>query len=122
MTEQIYFESHITIEPVFDNDLEKFKNICSDYKFHVATLLLQKRKEDSAERSKNDSFCTGRGSELNDLKNRMLNLVQHLIKENFVVWRYKIESVLIDSRYDDSKFPLNKSTLPKKERANKSPI
>lgn len=118
MSKPIYFESHITIEPVFGTDLEKFKNICSDYKFRVATLLLQKRKEDNAERSKNDSFCTGRGSELDELETRMLNLSKHLIKENFIVWRYKIESVLIDSRYDDSKLHLNKELLPEKEKGS----
>ena len=116
-----YYEAHVTVEPVFDGDLERFKIICHDYKFRVATLLMQKRREDSEERSKNDSFCTGRGISYTDIERRMLALVDRLTKEGFKVWRYKIESTLLDSRYDDSKHPLDKEVLPEKERDPKPP-
>ena len=116
-----YYEAHVTVEPVFDQDLERFKTICHDYKFRVATLLMQKRKEDTEERSKNDSFCTGRGISFTDIEKRMLALVQRLQKEGFTVWRYKIESTLIDSRYDDSKLTLDKESLPEKEKDPKAP-
>lgn len=116
-----YYEAHVTVEPVFENDLERFKVICHDYKFRVANLLMQKRREDSEERSKNDSFCTGRGISFTDIEKRMLALVQRLQKEGFKVWRYKIESTLLDSRYDDRILPLNKEELPEKERDPKPP-
>lgn len=116
-----YYEAHVTIEPVFEDRLEKFKIICKDYKFHVATLLMQKRKEDSEERSKNDAFCTGRGISFSDTKNRMMQLVIRLEKEGFKVWRYKIESTLLDSRYDDSEYTLDKDSLPEKENNPKPP-
>ena len=116
-----YYEAHVTVEPVFEEDLERFKTICHDYKFRVANLLMQKRRSDSEERSKNDSFCTGRGISFTDIEKRMLALVQRLQKEGFKVWRYKIESTLIDSRYDDSKLPLDKEALPEKERDPKPP-
>jgi len=47
--------------------------------------------------------------------------VDRLAKEGFKVWRYKIESTLLDSRYDDSKRPLNKAELPEKEANPKPP-
>lgn len=116
-----YYEAHVTVEPCFDDELERFKVICRDYKFHVAHLLMQKRKSDSEERSKNDSFCTGRGISYTDIKTRMLALVERLDKEGFKVWRYKIESTLLDSRYDDSEHPLDKDSLPEKEKDPKPP-
>jgi hypothetical protein len=116
-----YYEAHVTVEPVFAEDLERFKIICHDYKFRVATLLMQKRKGDTEERSKNDSFCTGRGISYTDIERRMLALVERLQKEGFKVWRYKIESTLLDSRYDDAKRPLDKEALPDKEKDPKPP-
>jgi NTP pyrophosphatase (non-canonical NTP hydrolase) len=116
-----YYEAHVTIEPVFEDRLELFKTVCQDYKFRVATLLMQKRKEDTEERSKNDSFCTGRGISYTDIKTRMLGLISRLEKEGFKVWRYKIESTLLDSRYDDGEHPLNKEDLPQKELNPKAP-
>lgn len=116
-----YYEAHVTVEPVYETDLERFKVICHDYKFRVANLLMQKRKGDTEERSKNDSFCTGRGISYTDIEKRMLALVERLQKEGFKVWRYKIESTLLDSRYDDNKHPLDKENLPDKERDPKPP-
>ena len=120
-SERHYYEAHVTIEPVFETRLEEFKVICHDYKFRVANLLMQKRREDTEERSKNDSFCTGRGISFTDIKQRMLSLVERLEKEGFKVWRYKIESTLLDSRYDDAERPLDKEVLPEKERDPKPP-
>lgn len=116
-----YYEAHVTVEPVFEERLEQFKNICHEYKFRVANLLMQKRKSDTEERSKNDSFCTGRGISFTDIKTRMLALVEVLEKEGFKVWRYKIESTLMDSRYDDTERPLDKASLPEKEKDPKPP-
>lgn len=116
-----YYEAHVTVEPVFEDRLELFKVICHDYKFRVANLLMQKRAQDTEERSKNDSFCTGRGISYTDTKKRMLALVARLEKEGFKVWRYKIESTLMDSRYDDSDHPLDKDSLPEKEREPRAP-
>lgn len=116
-----YYEAHVTIEPVFEERLASFKEVCHDYKFHVANLLMQKRKNDTEERSKNDSFCTGRGISYTDIKTRMLALVNRLEKEGFKVWRYKIESTLLDSRYDDAERPLDKAALPEKERDPRPP-
>lgn len=111
-----YYEAHVTVEPVFSDKLELFKIICQDYKFRVASLFMQKRREDTGERSRNDSFCTGRGISYTDIEKRMLTLVSRLEREGFKVWRYKIESTLLDSRYDDTKYLLDKQDLPEKEK------
>ena len=115
-TTPIYYESHVTIEPVFDDRLEAFRKVCKQYNFHVATLVMQKRAEDTPERSKHDSFCTGHGRNGEELAQRMFDLLDVLKTLEFKVWRYKIEVVPLDSRYDDSLYKLDKSSAPEKER------
>lgn len=119
-TKPLYYEAHVTIEPVFENKLTNFISICKEYKFYVATLLMQKRKEDTEERSKYDSFCTSHGQDQAELKARMFSLLNHLKKDHFQVWRYKIEIISLDSRYDDSEYLLDKENCPEKERNPKS--
>lgn len=116
-----YYEAHVTIEPVFGKRLEEFKRICSTFQFHVATLLMQKRKTATPARSTNDAFCTGRSISRSDIEDRMFGLVRALKNAGFEVWRWKTESTLTDSRYDDSLFPLHKEKLPEKERNPRAP-
>lgn len=116
LSKPLYYEAHVTIEPVFDERLDKFVLLCKEHKFYVATLLMQKRKEDTEERSKYDSFCTSHGQDENELKQRMFSLLDTLKKESYQVWRYKIEIVPLDSRYNDSEYPLDKTNAPEKER------
>lgn len=98
----LYFESHITIEPVFDDRLELASKIAENHKFRIASLLMQKRKDDFPERSKHDTFMTGRNVNYDTLKENMSNLIVELKNNNFVVWRYKIEDVKLDSNFSDS--------------------
>lgn len=98
----LYYECHITIEPVFDDRLELFKKVCETQNFHVAKLLMQKRAEDTPERSAKDSFCTGHSQNFWDIMDRMVRLVGALQKAGFDVWRYKIEDCVVDSRKQDS--------------------
>ncbi len=55
----MYYESHVTIEPVFDDRLEEATQIAINHKFRIANLLMQKRESDLPERSKHDTFMTG---------------------------------------------------------------
>lgn len=105
-TTDLYFECHITIEPVFDDRLELFHSISKRHGFHVAELLMQKRFRDIPQRSKLDSFATGRSKDYNDLFARMEELIGSLQVNEFEVWRYKIENTLIDSKYGDTSVPL----------------
>ncbi|MDO8495587.1 MAG: hypothetical protein Q7S32_03680 [bacterium] len=97
----LYFEAHITIEPVVDERLEVFKTLCRRYDFRVADLLMKKRTDDTPQRSAFDSFCTGRDQECSLLVLRTIQLVEDLRDFGFKVWRYKIESTLMDSEYQD---------------------
>lgn len=106
----LYFESHITIEPVFDERLKELKELCLQRGFRVADLLLRKRAKASATRSEHDTFCTGRDNVYEKLLERTLTLVTQLRAAGYAVWRYKIEDTLLDSKIDDSALPLKVHT------------
>lgn len=98
---KLYYESHITIEPVFDERLEQFKEICKPFSFQAASLLMKKRAQDTPERSQYDTFATGHGQDLDDIYARTRYLVIKLQTEGYQVWRYKVEDTLMDSRNED---------------------
>lgn len=89
----LYYESHVTLAPVEGGKLEELRAICSNYKFRVADLLLKK-----GVASDLDSFCSSRGKDMEELTGRMMSLIDELVLREFDVWRYKIESVIIDVR------------------------
>lgn len=98
----LYYESHITIEPVFDMRLTHAAALAETHMFRIADLLMQKRKEDTAERSQFDTFMTGRHRSYAVLLQRMESLIEDLLKQGYVVWRYKIEATVIDSKHGDA--------------------
>lgn len=102
----LYFESHVTIEPVFDQRLKDLKAVCLQMGFRVADLLMKKRAKDTAARNQHDTFCTGRDDNYEALLQRTLTLVTTLQSAGYKVWRYKLESALVDSKIDDSLLPL----------------
>jgi|SRR6478609_1449828 len=102
MTTSLYYESHVTFEPVFDERLELLRRLCDVNEFRVAELLMQKRPDDTPERSKYDTFCSGRDEDATKLTTRMLSLVASAQGMGFKVWRYKIENVILDSKIDDT--------------------
>lgn len=93
ISEPLYFEAHITIDPVFDDKLIQFSEASAGSGFRVAKLLMQK-----GEPSKLDSFCTGKGKDGEELLERTMTLVKRLSKSGFNVRRYKIEAVVLDVR------------------------
>lgn len=101
----MYYESHVTIEPVFDTRLENATQLAIKHGFKIANLLMQKREADTPERSKHDTFMTGHSKAneqgLLDITNRTLSLIADLKMEGFTVWRYKIERAIVDSRTND---------------------
>lgn len=94
-----YYESHITIEPVFEERLELFSSLAKANKFQAAKLLMQKTRSELPVRSNKDSFCTGHAASYEDLHNRMVKLTNELREAGFEVWRAKIEGILFDEKY-----------------------
>jgi hypothetical protein len=101
----MYYESHVTIEPVFDEQLDNATTIAIRHNFKIANLLMQKREADAPERSKHDTFMTGHSPTtvggLDDINIRTMELIADLKSNGFKVWRYKIEHAIIDSRNVD---------------------
>ncbi len=101
MNSDLYYEAHITIDPVFGLDLKDAKDFCEIYGFKVADLLMKKRAEDTPERSQYDTFATGHSQNYLDLGIRMQGCIKHLQGQGYKVRRYKIEDTLMDSRSKD---------------------
>lgn len=122
MTEEVsklYFEAHVTIEPVFDDKLELAGKIATKNKFKIASLLMKKRDADIPERSMYDTFMTGHSKSLSDINQRLTQLVIDLKNSGFKVWRYKVEDTVLDSRVDDCFNLLDKSDIPEKYSVHK---
>lgn len=93
----LYYEAHITIDPIED-DLRKLHAGFSArfYGFRLAKLLM-----DKGVPSQLDTFMTGHGTDLDDIKQRTLDLCRTLQQNGFKVRRYKIEDTVLDSRHSD---------------------
>lgn len=65
-----YLESHITIEPVFDDSLDLVRITAKQYGFKIADLLMKKRSSDTEERSAHDTFMTSHSKDMNDIVER----------------------------------------------------
>lgn len=122
MAKENYLEAHVTIEPVFEEDFARLDWFCKTWGFSRAELLMQKRKTDTPERSKYDTFCTARSYDEQDIADRVEFFVTALTMDGFKVWRYKIERTLLDSRYNDVFELLDPANLPEKELNPRSPV
>lgn len=98
---ELYYECHVTIEPVFDARLAEADLIAKKHGFRIADLLMQKRSTDTPERSKHDTFMTGTNVSFSVLQNSMLDLIKELQAAKYCVWRYKIENTIMDSKFCD---------------------
>lgn len=101
-----YYESHVTIEPVFDDRRDAVAAIGKRHGFRLALLLMQKRSEDTPERSKHDTFMTAHSTDEGGMTGRIVHVVNELRAAGFKVWRYKLERILLDSRERDDLFLL----------------
>ncbi len=97
----LYYEAHITIEPVFDKRRELAAQMAVNGGFRLADLLMKKRESDTEERSSKDTFMTGHSKSYTNIATRTLMMVKQLKAAGFKVWRYKIEDTLMDSRSHD---------------------
>ena len=121
-TTELYFESHITIEPVFDDKLDRAGAIAEAHGFRLANLLMQKRSFDTPERSKHDTFMTAQGGDYGVLFALTLQTVRTLQEANFKIWRIKLENTLFDTRYNGHEgvpSDLKRSFMEERENALK---
>jgi hypothetical protein len=90
------FECHLTTEPVFDERLEELKHLCAEspVPFKVAKLYMQHH-----ELSRKDTFMTAHHEQRYVLQTAMCELIHKLKTAGFKIWRYKIEEILVDSKY-----------------------
>lgn len=89
------YESHITIDPVFGEQLSKLTSLCEPFGFKPAKLLMEKKP------SQLDTFITGHSGTFFHLRDRMVELIPLLQTNGFIIRRYKIEEVMVDSRQSD---------------------
>lgn len=98
---KFYYEAHITLDPIFDDELERCRQLCELYHFRVADLLMQKREVDTPTRSKYDTFATARNRSYDELARDLRQCCEALTFNGFIIRRYKIEDTLIDSKFVD---------------------
>jgi hypothetical protein len=91
-TTMLYFESHITIDPVSDKQEQTLQNIAKFYDFRVAKFLM--KKEDGLVP---DDFLTARDDLYHRIHDRMHRCIRDLERYGIAVKRYKIENTLVDS-------------------------
>lgn len=102
-TSLLYYEAHITIDPVPEDQREHVQMAADPVKFRLAKLLM-----DKGVPSRLDTFLTGHGTDLADIKRRTRELVESLQVMGYTVRRYKIEDTILDSRHSDIFSLLNK--------------
>lgn len=90
----------MTIEPVYGERFALFEECCKTYNFRAAELLMQKLRADTPIRSSKDSFCTGHDRDYSRIHSRTLALVADLKDAGFEVWRYKIEGIVTDVKFE----------------------
>lgn len=97
----LYYEAHVTVDPVFEDRLSRLKETCRTCGFRVADLIMRKGPNGPDEKANEDSFATARSDEWEDIRERTMTLVKFLKFNRFTVRRYKIELAIVDSKLHD---------------------
>lgn len=84
------------MDPQVGDKLTYLKQLCDTYKFKLVDLILLKDRSLHDE----DSFVTGRNFDKDKLDARSRLFMLALKNANITVRRYKIESAILDERYD----------------------
>lgn len=95
-TTLLYFESHVTLDPIKDHEMDLFDQAAFRFGFRRAKLLM-----DKGVPSQIDTFATSRDTNYQSIERRTIEVVHHLNFLGFKVRRYKIENTLIDSNAED---------------------
>ena len=97
MTTRLYYEAHVTIDPVFGERYAHCAAVGAFAGFRLAELFMLK---DGSPHT-GDTFMTCRTKDLDAIKSRTLSVVQQLERDGFHVRRWKIEEALLDSKSGD---------------------
>lgn len=97
----LYYECHVTIDPVFGDEREKLNKIVTPFGFKLAKLAMKKDRGDNWNESQLDTFFTAHSKRYSDLQLKMTDCIRAAQEHGFVIRRYKIEDTIIDSRSDD---------------------
>lgn len=89
-----YYECHVTIEPVLDERACELEKIATFHNFKVANLIMKK----TGMVNEDDSFMTSRHKNYRTLHGRMMGLLNELKSRGFVIYRYKTEETIFDSK------------------------
>lgn len=93
----LYYESHVTIDPVNDFHRAELQKKVEAYGFRVAKLLMQKGVPFDE-----DMFMTARSADEDDITVRTIGVVRALRAADYKVRRYKIELTVVDSKIKDT--------------------
>jgi len=91
----LYYEAHVTIDPVFGEQRENAMLIAERHGFRLAELIVRKNLDDDAH------IMTGRSRDLAYLTVNLQRLVKDMQDEGYSVRRYKIEDCIVDSQLMD---------------------
>jgi hypothetical protein len=90
----MYFEVHVTIEPVEEERYDLFKSLSKEWGFWCSEWALKKE-------NGYNFFATSRSKSYDDAFNRMDSLIKNLLNNKIKVLRYKIEDTVLDSKILD---------------------
>ena len=97
MKAELYFEAHVTTEPLEGGLLQGLLAIAPVYEFRVAELIKR-----NGDKHIDDQFASARDQHYEELYTRTHNFVAHLQQAGIKVRRYKIENTMIDSHLKDT--------------------
>lgn len=92
-TTDLYFEAHVTTDPVPDDQTDLLARIARDHSFRVAALYMKKG---TGLRSRLDDFMTTRCTNYEAILGRCHGVVAALTNAGIPVRRWKIENTLLD--------------------------
>lgn len=103
MEARIYYEAHVTIEPLNDLTRPAVQTLCDRHGFKIAEFLMQRADSAAPDVPANDpnSFVSCRETNKTTMIRRITYLVLDLRKAGIEVRRYKMEDTLVDSRHGD---------------------
>lgn len=94
MESKLYYEVHVTIEPVEQDKYVLFEKLAAAQGFWCSEWALKKE-------NGYNFFATTRSKSYDGAYSRMYHLITSLAVRGFKVLRYKIEDTVLDSKIED---------------------